>query len=83
MRHRDVLEKLIHREKMIDAQKQDAKLLHEIRKPQEDLSIKNHVDMPSLNRLNGLKLTGQTFADLLMVYEFIWNFGETLGFGEY
>lgn len=81
-RHKDVLAKLIYREKMIDAQRQDAKLLHEIRKPQEDLSIKNHIEMPVLNEMSEVKLNGQAFADLVMAYEFIWNFGETLGFGE-
>lgn len=37
--------------------------------------------MPTLPRIGGLKLAGQGFADLLMSFEFLHNFGETLGFG--
>jgi hypothetical protein len=29
----------------------------------------------------GLRLCGEAFANLLMVFEFLHNFGETLGFG--
>ena len=39
--------------------------------------------LPILNRIPGLKLSGQAFADTLMVFEFLHNFGETLGFGKY
>lgn len=38
--------------------------------------------LPKLNRIPGLKLSGQAFADIVMVFEFLHNFGETLGFGE-
>jgi hypothetical protein len=30
----------------------------------------------------GLRLCGEAFANLLMVFEFLHNFGETLGFGK-
>ena len=39
--------------------------------------------MPELERIPGLKLSGQAFADTLMVHEFLHNFGETLGFGKF
>jgi len=41
----------------------------------------DHKSLPTLNRIPGLKLSGQAFADTLMVFEFLHNFGETLGFG--
>lgn len=54
----------------------------ELRKPKEDSEIRNKIEMPGLSRIGGLKLAGQGFADLLMSFEFLHNFGETLGFGK-
>lgn len=77
-----VLDKLLTREKKIAVRKRDSEILAELRRPQEDSEIANHKDFPELQRIPGLKLTGQALADLLMVFEFLHNFGETLGFGE-
>lgn len=77
-----VLDKLIIRERKITARKRDSEILSELRKPQEDSEIPNKKDLPDFERLPGLKLTGQALADLLMVFEFLHNFGETLGFGK-
>ena len=38
--------------------------------------------LPEIPRLTGLKLSGEGYANLLMVFEFIHNFGETLSFGK-
>lgn len=81
-RHQFVLEKLISREKRLSARKLDSKILAELRKPQEDSEISNQKDLLTIPRISGLKLTGQGFADLLMSFEFLHNFGETLGFGK-
>lgn len=78
-----MLEKLIAREKKLAAKKLDSKILNELRKPKEDSEISNKIEIPSLSRIGGLKLSGQGFADLLMSFEFLHNFGETLGFGEF
>lgn len=77
-----VLDKLISRERRLTAKKRDSEILSELRKPQEDSELANQKDLPTLQRLNGLKLSGQALADLLMVFEFLHNFGETLGFGK-
>lgn len=77
-----VLDKLISREKKLTIKKRDAEILAELRKPQEDSELANQKDLPELQRLPGLKLTGQALSDLLMVFEFLHNFGETLGFGK-
>lgn len=86
-----VLDKLISREKRLANRKRDAEILAELRKPQEDLNIVENcsgevpavdAEYPRLSRVPNMKLTGQAFADLLMVFEFLHNFGETLGFGE-
>ena len=75
-----VLDKLILREKKLAARKRDAEILAEIRKPQEDSEIPDQQNLPTLPRVPGLKLTGNGYADLLMAFEFLHNFGETLGF---
>lgn len=79
-RHQALLEKLIARENKLAAKKLDTKILVELRKPKEDSEIRNKIEMPFLPRIGGLKLAGQGFADLLMAFEFLHNFGETLGF---
>lgn len=48
----------------------------------EDSEIADQIDVPELKRLVGCRIPGQAMADLLMVFEFLHNFGETLGFGE-
>lgn len=78
-----VLDKLILRERKMTARKRDSEILTELRKPQEDSEIALQKEYPDLERLPGLKLTGQALADLLMVFEFLHNFGETLGFGKF
>lgn len=55
-------------------------ILMELRKPQEDSELNDQKDFPELERIPGQTLTGQALADLFMVFEFLHNFGETLGF---
>ncbi|XP_055599496.1 uncharacterized protein LOC129748778 [Uranotaenia lowii] len=62
--------------------KRDTSILQELRKPMEDTEIGDQEDLPDLPRVPGLQLTSTGFADLLMVFEFLHNFGETLGFME-
>jgi hypothetical protein len=38
--------------------------------------------LPDIPRVPNLRLSGEAFANLLMVFEFLHNFGETLGFGK-
>uniref|UniRef100_A0A0K8STL3 Bromodomain adjacent to zinc finger domain protein 2B n=2 Tax=Lygus hesperus TaxID=30085 RepID=A0A0K8STL3_LYGHE len=73
-------EKLATREKRIEQRKVEVELLRELRKPVEDMELSDPKPIPELPRIPGLKLTGQAFADALMVHEFLRNFGETLGF---
>jgi hypothetical protein len=82
-RHLMLLEKLISREQKLSVRKLDSQILAELRKPKEDSEVLNKTEMPTLQRIGGLRLAGQGFADLLMSFEFLHNFGETLGFGEH
>ncbi|XP_014245152.1 bromodomain adjacent to zinc finger domain protein 2B-like isoform X4 [Cimex lectularius] len=73
-------EKLATREKRIEQRKIEVELLRELRKPVEDMELTDSKPLPKMSRIPGLKLSGQAFADTLLVYEFLRNFGETLGF---
>ncbi|XP_059224803.1 bromodomain adjacent to zinc finger domain protein 2B isoform X2 [Stomoxys calcitrans] len=79
-KHQMVLDRLIMREKRLAARKRDAEILAQIRKPQEDSELIQPNPIPELERIAGNRLPGQAMADLLMVFEFLHNFGETLGF---
>ncbi|XP_054280397.1 bromodomain adjacent to zinc finger domain protein 2B isoform X2 [Macrosteles quadrilineatus] len=73
-------EKMASREKRMEQRKIEMDLLSEIRKPVEDMELPDLKPLPELNRIPGLRLSGQAFSDTLMVFEFLHNFGETLGF---
>ncbi|XP_066142335.1 bromodomain adjacent to zinc finger domain protein 2B isoform X3 [Euwallacea fornicatus] len=73
-------EKQANKEKKLEQRKADLEILTELRKPCEDLELQNQKALPEFERISGLKLPGRAFADALMVFEFLHNFGETLGF---
>lgn len=66
----------------LEQKRLEIEVMTEMRKPLEDMSLNDHKDLPELKRIPNLKLAGEAFANTLMVYEFLHNFGETLGFGE-
>ncbi|KAH9413836.1 hypothetical protein DERP_009434, partial [Dermatophagoides pteronyssinus] len=74
------LEKVALQERKLLKRVLEVELLKELKKPVEDMMLKDHKNLPIFNRIPGQKLTGKAFADLLMVYEFLYNFGETIGF---
>jgi hypothetical protein len=39
-------------------------------------------ELPELKRIPCLRLPGAAFGNIMMVFEFLHQFGETLGFGE-
>ncbi|CAG2177670.1 unnamed protein product [Oppiella nova] len=73
-------ERLRLQEKKIQKKRLEMELLRELKKPVDDMMLKDLQPFPTLNRIPGLKLPGKAFADTLMVFEFLHNFGETLGF---
>ncbi|RWS29696.1 bromodomain adjacent to zinc finger domain protein 2B-like isoform X6 [Leptotrombidium deliense] len=73
-------EKRAIQERKMQKKKLEMELLRELKKPVDDTMLKDLKPLPTLNRIPGLKLSAKAFADLLMVYEFLHNFGETLGF---
>ncbi|CAD0206625.1 unnamed protein product [Chrysodeixis includens] len=79
-KHQNLLDRLLVKEKKLQQRRKEMELLSELRRPQEDSSLSEQKPLPTLSRIPGLKLPGQAMADILQVYEFIHNFGQTLGF---
>ncbi|XP_043468933.1 bromodomain adjacent to zinc finger domain protein 2B-like isoform X14 [Leptopilina heterotoma] len=73
-------ERIATKEKRAEQRKMEIELVEQIRKPIEDMELTDHRDLPDVKRVPGLKLSGKAFADIVMVFEFLHNFGETLGF---
>ncbi|XP_043266321.1 bromodomain adjacent to zinc finger domain protein 2B isoform X3 [Colletes gigas] len=73
-------ERIATKEKRAEQRKMEMELIEQIRKPVEDMELTDHRPLPDLKRIPGLKLPGQAFSDIVMVFEFLHNFGETLGF---
>ncbi|XP_076631655.1 uncharacterized protein LOC143346900 isoform X5 [Colletes latitarsis] len=73
-------ERIATKEKRAEQRKMEMELIEQIRKPVEDMELTDHRPLPDLKRIPGLKLSGQAFSDIVMVFEFLHNFGETLGF---
>uniref|UniRef100_A0A1Y1JV23 Bromodomain adjacent to zinc finger domain protein 2B n=1 Tax=Photinus pyralis TaxID=7054 RepID=A0A1Y1JV23_PHOPY len=72
-------EKQASKEKKLEQRRIELEILTELRKPCEDLEL-DQKPLPEYQRIPGLRLSGKAFADVLMVFEFLHNFGETLGF---
>lgn len=81
-RKRDELvqEKRVAQEKKTQKKRLEMELVKELRKPVDDMRLKDGKSLPALNRIPGLKLPAKAFSEVLLVYEFLHNFGETLGF---
>ncbi|XP_048001808.1 uncharacterized protein LOC125238519 [Leguminivora glycinivorella] len=79
-KHQNLLDRLLAKEKKLQQRRKEMELLSELRRPQEDSTLSDQKPLPALNRVPGLKLPGQAMADLLQAFEFIHNFGQTLGF---
>lgn len=75
-------ERIASKERRAEQRRIELELVEQIRKPVEDMELMDHKPLPDIKRMSGLKLSGQAFADIVMVFEFLHNFGETLGFGE-
>lgn len=73
-------EKRLIKEKKMEQKRIELQIIREMKKPVEDMELADSKTLPLLERINGVRLPGKAFADILMVYEFIHNFGETLGF---
>ena len=86
------VEKERERDKRIELKKLEMEIMSESRRPIEDMSLENNdqanngetalKELPKFERITNMSLSGEAFANCLMIYEFLNNFGETLGFGK-
>ena len=76
------IEKEKEKERRSETRKLEVEIINEMRKPVEDMALPDSKHLPDLPRIEKLKLCGEAFANILMVFEFLHNFGETLGFGK-
>ena len=67
-------EKQANKEKKLEQRRIEMEILTELRKPCEDLELDQKA-LPELQRVPCLKLCGKAYADILMVFEFLHNFG--------
>lgn len=72
------MEKKLQREKKLEQKRREMILARELKKPVEDMVLKDSKTLPAFSRVVGLKIPGDAFADLLMVQEFVHNFSEAL-----
>ncbi|XP_052093544.1 bromodomain adjacent to zinc finger domain protein 2B-like isoform X6 [Mytilus californianus] len=75
-------EKKISRERKMEQRRQELQLLRELRRPVDDMQLKEARVLPEYPRIKGIELDGNAFADILMVLEFLHNFSDALGFVE-
>ena len=72
------------KERRTETRRMEVEIMAELRRPVEDMSLLDEAKpLPELERIENLRLSGEAFANVLMIFEFLHNFGETLGFGEY
>ncbi|XP_059099037.1 bromodomain adjacent to zinc finger domain protein 2B-like [Tigriopus californicus] len=74
------IEREKERERKVEQKRIENEILTELRKPIEDMCLEDLKPLPELKRIEGLKLSGEAYANVLMVYEFLHNFGGRLGF---
>ncbi|XP_056145592.1 bromodomain adjacent to zinc finger domain protein 2B-like isoform X2 [Lampris incognitus] len=73
-------EKRLNKERKLELRRLELEIAKELKKPNEDMCLADHKDLPELSRIPGLVLTGATFSDCLMILQFLRSFGKVLGF---
>ncbi len=53
-----------------------------LKETKEDIELTDHRPLPQVPFVNGIRLPPEAFGNVLMIFEFLHNFGETLGFGK-
>ncbi|XP_060551894.1 uncharacterized protein LOC132713351 isoform X3 [Ruditapes philippinarum] len=79
-REERIAEKRMHRERKNEQRKMEFVLAQELKKPREDMELRDLREMPEFSRIPGNRLDGEAFADCLMSLEFLHNFSKALGF---
>ncbi|XP_046846146.1 bromodomain adjacent to zinc finger domain protein 2B-like isoform X2 [Xenia sp. Carnegie-2017] len=70
--------KKLVKERKLEQKRREMILSRELKKPVEDMVLRDAKPLPELTRVKDLKITGNAFADLCMVQEFLHNFSQAL-----
>ncbi|CAB4032060.1 Hypothetical predicted protein, partial [Paramuricea clavata] len=70
--------KKLVKERKLEQKRREMILSRELKKPVEDMVLRDAKPLPELTRVKDLKISGSAFADLCMVQEFLHNFGTAL-----
>ncbi|CAH1242014.1 BAZ2B [Branchiostoma lanceolatum] len=82
MKQEKKVEKKLTRERKMEQRRLELQIAKELKKPVEDMQLKEAKPLPVLKRIPGMQLPGNAFADCMMVFEFLHNFGSVLDMDE-
>ena len=68
----------MERDRIMRMRQLEMEKAEQLRRPTEDLLVNDLMTLPPLSKLNWISLPPQTFADLLMVFEFSHSFEDFL-----
>ncbi|KAK0146482.1 Bromodomain adjacent to zinc finger domain protein 2B [Merluccius polli] len=71
-------EKRLNKERKLELKRLELEMAKELKKPNEDLCLADHKNLPEFSRIPGLLLPGGAFSDCLMVMQFLHSFGRVL-----
>ncbi|KAJ3592240.1 hypothetical protein NHX12_007368 [Muraenolepis orangiensis] len=72
-------QKRLNKQRRLEVRRLELEMAKELRKPNEDMCLADHKNLPQLSRIPGLLLPGAVFSDCLMVVQFLHCFGAVLG----
>ncbi|XP_052805441.1 bromodomain adjacent to zinc finger domain protein 2B-like isoform X3 [Mya arenaria] len=81
-REERMTERRLTRERKEEQRKMEFVLAQELKKPREDMELRDSKLLPDIPRIPGNHLDGEAFADCLMSLEFMHNFAKPLGFDD-
>ncbi|KAF0309957.1 Bromodomain adjacent to zinc finger domain protein 2B [Amphibalanus amphitrite] len=67
------VERAALKERRREKRLQDAEVIRQLKKPREDMALTDQKPLPELARIPGLRLSGEAFANTLMVFEVLLN----------
>ncbi|KAJ8307462.1 hypothetical protein KUTeg_015546 [Tegillarca granosa] len=82
LKEEKMAEKRMSREKKMEQRRAELQFLRVLKTPAEDMELTDAKPLPEFPRIPGTQVDGNCLADLLMVLEFLHNFGDALGFDE-
>ncbi|KAK7489473.1 hypothetical protein BaRGS_00019272, partial [Batillaria attramentaria] len=79
LREEKIREKNIERERRMAQRQVEMLIAREMKKPMDDMELRDGKPLPEFPRCPEAKLPGPAFSDCLMIVEFVHNFSDALG----